>query len=137
MAINVFVYGSLMFPRVWDALVSARYQSVPSRLRDFRRHGVQGESYPAIVATPGAEVRGLVWLHVEPQDLDRLDRFEGDDYRRIAVSVESLDPARAGTLTATAYVWKDPSRLLDVDWDPAHFERTDLERFARRFLPPS
>lgn len=137
MAINVFVYGSLMHPRVWEALVSARYPQVPAVLRGFRRHAVRGETYPAIVSAPGAEVRGLVRRDVDTGDLVRLDRFEGDDYVRTDVLVDSLDAQHPGTIEATAYVWKDPDRLLDVDWDPDRFARDDLDRFVRRFLPPA
>lgn len=130
---HVFTYGSLMFDPVWSRVVSARYRSVPAVLRDFRRHAIAGETYPATVAAPGGEIRGRLWLSVQPPDLARLDRFEGAEYRRETVEVDvdrEVDPS--GRLSAGCYIWLDASRLLPQDWDAEVFERDHLAGFAQR-----
>ncbi|HEX8884050.1 MAG TPA: gamma-glutamylcyclotransferase family protein, partial [Noviherbaspirillum sp.] len=77
MSANVFTYGSLMFAEVWQPLVSGRYPSGPAVLAGYRRFAVPGVTYPGIVAAPGQEVAGLLYRDVAPDDLARLDLFEG------------------------------------------------------------
>ena len=54
---NTFVYGSLMFDAVWDALIKNRYRKVAARLDGYTRVCIRGEVYPALV-----EAEGGNWL---------------------------------------------------------------------------
>jgi gamma-glutamylcyclotransferase (GGCT)/AIG2-like uncharacterized protein YtfP len=114
---NVFTYGSLMFPEVWNRVVRGNYPFRPARLDHYRRHALVDVSYPAIVAEPGANVEGVLYLGVDEADVARLDAFEGAEYRRdsLVVSTES------GLMPAEAYVWLDASRLAGHPWLPEQF----------------
>lgn len=133
---HIFTYGSLMFEPVWNKIVSARYQSVPAQLPNFCRLGIRGETYPATVPAPdvpGAVVSGRLWLDVQAPDLARLDAFEGTEYRRESVVVQTDPGAGLGAqLPAQCYVWLDSARLLATDWDVAGFEREHLAQFAQQ-----
>ena len=110
---NVFTYGSLMFEEVWGKVVSGRYQSQAAILHDHRRYAITGVSYPAMVAMPGEQVAGLLYLDVSADDMARLDAFEGDEYRRDALPVVL---ASGETVSAWTYVWLDHGRLPDAPW---------------------
>ena len=59
-----------------------------------------GEVYPAIVEAAGETVDGLVYRGLDGRQLARLDRFEGEMYRRVRVAVLVGDAA----LQAQVYV---------------------------------
>lgn len=123
--LDVFTYGSLMFDAVWTRVVHAPCDSVPARLSGFRRQALRDAPYPALLSEPGASVTGRLWRAVPQADLVRLDRFEGAEYRRITVEVETP----AGRQSAQVYLWLDAARLVEADWDPERFAREDLAAF--------
>lgn len=133
-----------MFDAVWIRVVAGRYESVPGRVRGFSRFAVAGESYPAVVRSVRGEVIGRVYLDVAPDDLARLDAFEGDEYRRVPAGVELLDPGfdplgeasppqARGTATAELYVFLAPARLAPHPWDARRFGREQIERFIATY----
>lgn len=131
MSAHIFTYGSLMFAEVWQPLVGGRYLSEPAVLPGYRRFAVPGVAYPGIVAAPGQEVAGLLYRDVAPDDLARLDLFEGAEYRRDALPVTLAD----GTvLVAETYVWLDHGRLSDAAWLPEAFR---LREFIMNYGPAS
>lgn len=129
MSVHVFTYGSLMFAEVWRPLVAGRYLREPAVLPGYRRFAVPGVAYPGIVATPGQEVAGLLYRDVASDDLARLDRFEGAEYRRDALQVTLAD---GSALVAETYVWLDHGRLSDVAWLPEAFR---LREFIMTYGP--
>ena len=129
MSAAVFTYGSLVFDSVWQSVVMGACRSIPALVSDHRRHALRDATYPAMVPAVGSEVRGRLWLGVTDDDLARLDRFEGADYRRVDVLAVPL--AGGPALNAQAYLWLDRARLLAHDWDLAAFERDHLRDFAR------
>jgi gamma-glutamylcyclotransferase (GGCT)/AIG2-like uncharacterized protein YtfP len=128
---NVFTYGSLMFAEVWQPLVGGRYPAEPAVLPGYRRFAVPGVSYPGIVAASGQQVAGLLYRDVAPDDLARLDLFEGAEYRRDALQVTLADGSVA---IAETYVWLDHGRLSDAVWLPEAFR---LGEFLRTYAPAS
>lgn len=101
---NVFTYGSLMYPTVWDRVAHGRYPSTMARVRGYRRHGVRDETYPAAVpstqaidvqgASREALIVGRVYFDVAAADVARLDAFETNDYERATVAAELLESVR-------------------------------------------
>ncbi len=124
---NVFTYGSLMFAEVWGRVVHGAYGAVAARLVGHRRHEVRGQTYPGMIACDGAAVEGVLYLDVAADDLERLDRFEGADYRRITVSVDCADGApRAGE----TYLYLRHDLLLDAPWKAETFA---MQRFLETY----
>jgi len=118
MSRHVFTYGSLMFDEVWTLVVTGRYRSLAGTLADHGRFAVAEQAYPGMIASADARVVGVIHLDVDDTDLRRLDRFEGDDYRRVTVSVACADGAIRDSET---YLYEHPERLLASAWEPAAF----------------
>ena len=127
MATPVFTYGSLMFPDVWDRVVDGRYRSTTARLANHQRLAVRDETYPGLVERRGASVDGVVYLEVDALDVERLDAFEGDDYRRVVVAV---DTAAGDRIDAQAYLYLPVERLAPDVWRPEAFA---LDRFLATY----
>jgi gamma-glutamylcyclotransferase (GGCT)/AIG2-like uncharacterized protein YtfP len=128
---HVFTYGSLMFADVWRRVASTDYSAQAATLRDYRRFAVPGVTYPGMVATPGEQVIGLLYMDVSQGDVARLDAFEGAEYRRTALPV-LLETGEV--VTAEAYVWLDHARLSDAPWIPEAFR---LREFIETYAPAS
>lgn len=126
---DVFVYGSLLFADVFEAVTGASPPRAEARLAGYARYRLRGETYPAIVPEPGAQTVGAVYRSVTRAMLERLDRFEGEEYLRTRVDVVLSSGER---LVAHVYVL-DPlehGRLEPEPWDPEHFDRTHRASFA-------
>ena len=88
---KLFVYGTLREGHVQRAIIGRVVTGRAARLRGFRL-GVlrQGEaSYPILSPDAEADVIDGEILELRPQDLPALDEYEGREYQRIRVAVES------------------------------------------------
>ena len=129
MSINIFTYGSLMFSTVWDRVVSGNYLASSAVLQGYTRRAVVGKDYPvAFAANRQDAIQGIVYYDVEPDDVHRLDYFEGDYYQRISVE---LDLPQLGKTTADVYIVKQRHQRIisDQAWDPDHFQQNALSEF--------
>ena len=128
---NVFTYGSLMFPIVWDRVVQGRYRSSEATIHGFQRLRIRGEQYPALIIYPNAgSLSGRVYFDVSASDIARLDHFETSDYARVAIAV-TID----GTaLTADAFLTLKPEALEPLEWSPEIFARDGLESFLTTYV---
>lgn len=115
---NVFTYGSLMFPEVWQRVVRGDYSSAAGTVADCRRYAIERETYPGMVREPGGSVTGVVYFDIDAADLTALDVFEGSDYQRETIDVR-LD--NGATVQTDAYFYLAKVRLLDVPWEPDAF----------------
>jgi gamma-glutamylcyclotransferase (GGCT)/AIG2-like uncharacterized protein YtfP len=120
---HVFTYGSLMFPAVWERVVSGKYRSTPALLEQYARYAIRSETYPGMVVQPGRQVAGVLYHDVSEKDVSALDAFEGIEYRREAVQVTIADGRK---LDAHTYVYLLPEKLSSDSWEP---ERFQMERF--------
>lgn len=130
---HLFVYGTLMFEEVWQALVEDRYITLPARILGYRRTRVIDDVYPVIrPAVSGKAVPGIVYLDVSPGDLQRLDQFEGQHYERRQVRALPEDSFRP--LRAQTYVLKDEFQHLasQTPWDPVKMRQYCGPEFVQR-----
>ncbi len=129
--VNVFTYGSLMFPAVWQRVVLGDYQSSIGTIQGFRRVAVKGEEYPAlIIAKDAPRLEGRVYFDVSDDDMARLDRFETTRYARVSVAVTVSEAA----IVADAYLALNIDELTSHDWDVDRFERNGLSRFLETYV---
>ena len=127
---NVFTYGSLMYPRVWSRVVTQAYTQKIGVVQGFRRLQVNNQPYPGLIKGEG-KVEGVVYLDISPQDLARLDHFEGELYRRDEVAVACRDGAN---LRAFVYIIRDEyQNILGDEWLPEEFERSGLAEFEAKY----
>ncbi|MEK9815746.1 MAG: gamma-glutamylcyclotransferase family protein, partial [Limnobacter sp.] len=124
---HVFVYGSLMYLPVWGQVVRGVYPCLNAIARGYQRHAVPGETYPAMVPNPSARVQGLVWLNVLPEDVQRLDAFEGAEYARCEIEV--VLNTSGETLKAETYIWLNRDVLTDELWSVSRFEAEGMQAF--------
>ena len=129
---NVFTYGSLMFERVWQQVVSGQYAACPVTLHGYQRFAVKQEEYPAAVPNPAQCITGILYFAVSPTDLARLDDFEGEYYERISVTVVN---SNNGAFPAEIYVLNQAYQniLEAVEWDVDRFGTQGIEHFIARY----
>jgi gamma-glutamylcyclotransferase (GGCT)/AIG2-like uncharacterized protein YtfP len=129
---NIFTYGSLMFPSVMRAVTGRTFPTKKARLKDYARFKVIGESYPGLTPLKGAVTEGFLHLGVDALSVKRLDDFEGEFYKRTQILADALD---GGSLSAHAYVIKARyrDRLSSEEWDPERFEEYDLREFMASY----
>jgi len=125
---NIFTYGSLMFPAVMKAVTGREFSSRNARVKNYARFRVKGESYPGLTPLEGAFTEGVLYLNIDDLSVKRLDDFEGKLYERARISAEALDGESS---IAQAYLIKPQYRdqLSSEPWDPEHFEKADLLQF--------
>jgi gamma-glutamylcyclotransferase (GGCT)/AIG2-like uncharacterized protein YtfP len=129
---NLFAYGTLMCEDIMEEVSGHCLSSTPGMLKDFSRRPVKGEHYPGLVPDRKGTVEGVVYLDLPDGAWGRLDRFEGQMYRRQVVQVELND----GTiLPAATYVVRPRFRhqLTQSGWDVAEFLRNGKKHFQRYY----
>ena len=127
---NVFTYGSLMFPVVWNHVVLGHYRSSEASIHGFQRLRIRGEHYPALIINPNAgSLTGRVYFDVSASDIARLDHFETSDYARVSIAVTIAGKA----LAADAYLALKPETLEQMEWIPETFARDGLESFLTTY----
>lgn len=134
---NIFTYGSLMFPEVWQNIVKLSYENQAAWLDGFRRTCIHRDNYPVVLPRAGQKnLEGVVYFAVNSQDISRLDRFEGDYYYRRRVHPTVQLDGQSKTIAADLYVLKPKYADLASlrPWDPEFFERRDL-KFFRKMYP--
>ena len=119
---NLFTYGTLMCAQIMEAVSGCRLPRTPAKLGGYRRRGVTGQWYPAIVPRAGECVEGVVYRNVPPPAWRSVDTYEGQMYRRERVKVRSLD---GESLVAWTYVFRPEYRryLSRSDWSYPAFLR--------------
>ncbi len=126
---NLFAYGTLMFPEVWARVLGEGHEGIPARLTGFKRFRISGEDYPGAVKSSADDfVRGIVYMSVSESDMEMLDLYEGELYRRETVTVitdggESVD--------SVIYIMTEGDDVScdEPDWDPEYFRRERMRNF--------
>jgi gamma-glutamylcyclotransferase (GGCT)/AIG2-like uncharacterized protein YtfP len=91
---------------------------VPAKLCGYKRVQVLDAPYPAIIEAEDHTVDGLLLELDNYSQLNKLDLFETDMYRRITVQVLVGNAAT----DAFAYLWnRDMELLIDQEWDYDYF----------------
>lgn len=132
---SLFVYGTLMAPRVIEILLGRVPPNGAAVLRNYIRHPVRNHVYPGMIPHPaGASTRGILYYGLTTTEIARLDWFEDVEYTRRQVSVET----DLNVATTETYVWTNPlSELhLDAEWSLDDFCRDHLECFLEQTVTP-
>jgi gamma-glutamylcyclotransferase (GGCT)/AIG2-like uncharacterized protein YtfP len=136
--IHLFVYGTLTDPERIRALTGKRFERLEATLSGFERVN-SPLGYPFILPKPGASVRGVLLLNVDPASLGQLDAYEaeGDLYRRQVVAVEVAD-RRVTAMTYVGHGIRASVAQMAARWtDSSHREVVSEARTpARRLRAP-
>ena len=129
---NVFVYGSLLFPEIAEGLCGEKLKSEEAILRGYSRFALKEADYPAIIKKNNATVKGKVLLNLDENAIYLLTFYEGDDYGMAPVKVET----NSGIVNAVAFVWMAGNEFLeDFDWDEGQFESESLAFYRDEIVP--
>lgn len=123
---GLFVYGSLTFPEVLDAVLGRVPRSRRAQAEGWRAAALRERPFPGLVAADApATVGGLLLTDLTGEESAMADAFEGPMYSKVAIGLD--DGTRALT-----YVCVDDSLALAHDWDRAAFQERELERYLDR-----
>ena len=126
---HVFAYGTLMFNEVAFKVIGC-ITSEKAVLKNYKRYKIERNNmtlpYPGLQYQAGEHTNGRLLKNLSDAQIEQLDRYEGTDYYRKSVTVETQD----GTTSAEVYIWKENTGaiLLD-DWDPDYFFENQLSDF--------
>jgi gamma-glutamylcyclotransferase (GGCT)/AIG2-like uncharacterized protein YtfP len=123
---NLFSYGSLMFPDVLAQVIGHTPLGHHARLDGWIRRAIIDQTYPAAIPIEGGCMTGVLWHDLSDADWQALDRFEGEEYRRVLVHVMRED---GGRYPAYVYQWLDVQRIGDHDWSQEDFNAQHREDF--------
>ena len=129
---NLFVYGTLMDEEIFQIVAGERPSSDQAVLHGYIRKQVIGEVYPAIAEKSGHQVAGTLYYHLTETALNRLDRFEGDQYDRCSLEV-SLQSGQVADAQVYVFAEKSKQRLAPDDWDYQTFLNSGKELFLRGY----
>ena len=130
MAQRLFCYGTLEFAEIVRALIGTVPPSRQAILSGYARYRIKGKHYPGITAQFDANVAGTLYNKIAPSQLQKLDRYEGAEYRRCRVNV-SVDGV---TVTAWTYVVRQryPSMVSAHPWQKEQMRPCSGDRLGRR-----
>jgi gamma-glutamylcyclotransferase (GGCT)/AIG2-like uncharacterized protein YtfP len=98
---RVFVYGTLQDESLVERLLGRRLRWQPAVLDGYCRMLDASIGYPVVHQLAGASVDGRLLEEVDREALAALDAYEGREYRRVAVRVQTSD---GRSMEAYAYV---------------------------------
>lgn len=90
----LFLYGTLRDADILAAVLGRTVplqHLLPATTPDCASVYFPGQVYPALVARPGGAAEGLLLVNATADDIAALDAFEGDEYRRGPVRVDTAD----------------------------------------------
>ncbi|HEY3260963.1 MAG TPA: gamma-glutamylcyclotransferase family protein [Pseudonocardiaceae bacterium] len=110
---DLFVYGTLLFPEVLIALLGRVPARQPASAVGWRVAALPGRPYPGLVPHPGGTALGQVISGLVESEARLLDDYEDGGYRLTAITL-------ADGRSCPSYVWR--AGVLAQDWS--------LDRFA-------
>jgi len=118
---DLFVYGTLRFPEVLDALLGRVPELAPARAEGWRVAALHGRVYPGLVAAADGVADGLLIRGLSVEESELLHAYEDVEYDVVELLLD-------GGGLALAYRWK--GEVLDEDWDLEWFTREILARYV-------
>ncbi|WP_405936846.1 gamma-glutamylcyclotransferase [Streptomyces sp. NBC_00726] len=109
----LFVYGSLTFREVQEALLGRVPDARPAAVAGWRNAALRARPFPGLVAGAG-RVPGSLLTGLDADERALLDAYEGPMYEGRTVPLE-------GGGQAWTYVCVDHGLVLDEDWDRERF----------------
>jgi len=79
---NLFVYGTLMSPRLMLRVSGRRFAAHSARLHHAKCFLLNGKPYPGLRRDSCGTVEGILYRRVPRRVVKKLDRFEADYYSR-------------------------------------------------------
>ncbi|WP_263081698.1 gamma-glutamylcyclotransferase [Endozoicomonas sp. Mp262] len=142
MAINVFVYGSLLFDEIVVHLTGQSFHTEPALLINHARYAIHQKDRiakgPAIIYEAGKTVNGKLLIDITPEALAILDKYESGDadasgYERVTVSVILKNGSKKSAQTYRAIDTMRP--FLYGSWSQHDFKENHLAWYLMTRIP--
>jgi gamma-glutamylcyclotransferase (GGCT)/AIG2-like uncharacterized protein YtfP len=93
---KLFAYGTLLEPEVQKRVFTMTLKGIAAQLKGYEKFSVHIDSvqYPSIRIAPNGVVDGMVF-EVSANGLQHTDAYEGSEYKRKKVLLESREHAWA------------------------------------------
>ena len=128
---NIFCYGTLMWPDIWRHTVRNDYVAKDAHINSFKIRKVKKEHFPALIRSLSDNsakdiVEGKVYFDVNPQDFVRVQEHIGKQFEvtdGVCFTAESDIP-----ISTKIFLWKPEHRTLlsDEEWSKEWFEEKAL-----------
>ena len=131
MAHKLFCYGTLCIPEVMRRVCGRLPAAQTASLSGYAVVALTDRVYPGLVPAPAARVDGLLYHGLSRAQLSRLDAYEGGEYRRCLVRVDT--PTHRG-LRVWTYVLHPRYHYLATrrNWSLDQFIRDELALYLNR-----
>ena len=125
---DLFTYGTLMWPQIMRAVTGTDPRSERARLHDHARYRVKGEDFPGAIRIRGESIDGRIYRGLSGTTVRVLDDFEGLLYRRRTVFVHTEAGKRQ---RAAVYLVRNATLLSSEHWDSDEFRDRHMSRWLR------
>jgi gamma-glutamylcyclotransferase (GGCT)/AIG2-like uncharacterized protein YtfP len=131
MSDTLFVYGTLQFPEVMEAVTGLVLPWIKAEAPGFAQFRLTDRIYPGLVPRDGALTQGRVYTNLSLQTWNLLDRFEDPIYQRSLLEVALSDGRK---MTSHAYVipFAQQHRLSSELWQMDWFRKAHLDGYVSR-----
>lgn len=131
----LFVYGSLQFPTIHDAVLGRGAETVRALVSDWFPARLTNRPFPALVSRSGAVTEGILFLDLSTDERSAMDEFEGPFYDLVGIRTNEGVDAVTYVANAAAPLLRlndDHARL--VEWSAAKFFSEDLADYESRLV---
>lgn len=111
---NLFAYGTLMIDEIFQKFTKTPLQKSKGFLKGYECYQLKNRSYPGMIVGKGL-VNGIIYHQLAEKDFLSLDAYEGEEYLRIKVLVNTTTTEQ---IQAWTYIYKDEFKdnLLHQPW---------------------
>jgi len=133
---ELFVYGTLIFAPVIEAVTGRPHKGQTAKLHNFAAYKVVGDVYPGIWHLAGVTTDGILYQDISSEDLEILDRYEGEEYNRELLEVETED---GNMHRAWVYTYRPAYHhmLSETPWNAEFFNESELESYVAKLKQKS
>jgi gamma-glutamylcyclotransferase (GGCT)/AIG2-like uncharacterized protein YtfP len=129
---NLFAYGTLMFPAIWRAVVGRESAGEQATVPGYAVYRAPSDVFPVMVrGGPSDAAKGIVYRDLDDATIQVLDEYEAGIYDRVEI-VAKL--ATGESIACQCYLLgRDYERPASPEpWDAAAFECDALPGYLER-----
>ena len=121
----LFVYGTLLFPQVLERVIGRRPEMCRAAAPGYAARRMPGVIWPGMISFELSAAGGCLLLDLTAEELDTLDAWEGEPYRREEIDV--VDDL--GRVVHAASYLVDEAEVTDEPWTSREFYERELPGF--------
>lgn len=133
---NVFCYGTLIWPDIWQHTVRSEYAVKDAYLKSFKCRKVKGENFPALIRSTSADsdkdiVEGKVYFDINGEDFIRVQEHIGKQFE--IIDGVCFTEGSNLPISVKIFLWKAEHRSLlsSETWTKEWFEEKALRLYRQ------